>query len=142
MEERSTCLSAACGITVEGNLTKCPECGWAMRGPRNIRMRGWVLVAIGLFLVLFMGAIAWSLLPSMLQPGKEMADGSMWTGTEAQTEMALSVFALVILFGLLSLINGVWMIATGRTNRALTVGGLVIAAILVAIAWAVKRKLI
>lgn len=142
MEERSTCLSPACGITVPGSLTQCPECGWAMRAPRNIRVRGWVLVGLGLFLVLFMGAIAWSLLPSMLQPGKEMADGSLWTGTEAQTEIALGVFALVILFGLLSLINGVWMIRTGRPNRPLVVGGLLIAAMLIAIAWAVRRKLI
>ena len=46
MEERSTCLSPACGATVEGTLTKCPECGWAMRGPRNIRVRGWGLVGL------------------------------------------------------------------------------------------------
>ena len=142
MEERSTCLSPACGITVPGTLTKCPECGWAMRGPSNIRVRGWVLVGLGLFLALFIGAIAWHLLPAMLYPGKEAAGGLTFTGTAEDAEFAWTIFALVILFGLVCIANGLHMVARGRPNRAFTAVTLLIAAILFAIAWAVRRKLI
>ena len=142
MEERSTCLSPACGITVPGTLTKCPQCGWAMRGPRNIRARGWVLVGLGLFLVVFMGTIAWSLLPAMLRPGREMAGGLTFTGSSSDAEFAWTIFALVILFGLLSIVNGGYMVARGRPNRPLTVVGLAIIAILLAVGWTIRRKLI
>ena len=141
MANRSTCLSPACGVSVEGNFTKCPECGWAMRSPGNIRMRGWVLIGIGLFLVLLMGAIAWNVAPSMLNPGKEMA-GMRFDGTPDQAELFLGIFALVILFGALSLANGIYMVATGRPNRLFTLVGLLIVAILFGIAWAVRRGMI
>ncbi len=141
MADRSTCLSPACGVTVEGNFRKCPECGWAMRGPGNIRMRGWVLIGIGLFLVLLMGTIAWNVAPSMLNPGKEMA-GMRFDGTPDQAELFLGIFALVILFGALSLANGIYMVAKGRPNRLFTIVGLLIVAILFAIAWAVRRGMI
>jgi hypothetical protein len=112
-----------------------------MHGPRNIRVRGWVLVSVGLFLVVFMGAIAWNVAPLMLHPGEERA-GSTFTGTSADAELALAIFALVILFGLLSVANGAWMIAKGRQNRAFVILSLAIAGILFAIGWAIRRKII
>lgn len=141
MAETSTCLSPACGITVEGGFKQCPECGWAMRSPRNIRVRGWVLVVIGLFLTLFMGAIAWYVAPMMLHPGKEI-DGTTFTGKPGDAEFAFAIFGLVILFGLLSVANGAWMIVKGRQNRAFVIGSLAIAGILFAIGWAIRRKII
>ena len=30
MADISTCLSPICNATVEGNVAKCPQCGWAM----------------------------------------------------------------------------------------------------------------
>ena len=141
MAETSTCLSPACGITVEGTFKKCPQCGWAMRGPRNIRIRGWVLVGLGLFLVLFMGVITWNVAPTMLHPGKEI-EGTTFTGTSGDAEFAFTIFGLVILFGLLSVANGAWMIAKGRQNRAFVIVSLAIAGILFAIGWAIRRKMI
>ena len=141
MADRSISLSPACGISVDGNIKKCPECGWAMRSPRNIRVRGWVLIGLGLFLVLFMGAIAWSIVPSMLAAGKEV-DGMTYTGTPEQTELFLAIFGMVILFGLLSFANGIYMVANGRQNRLFTIICLLIAAVLFAIGWGIRRKLI
>jgi len=141
MADTSTCLSPACGVTVEGSFRQCPQCGWAMRGPRNIRVRGWVLVGLGLFLTLFMGAIAWYVTPMMLHPGKEI-DGTTFTGKPSDAEFAFTIFGLVILFGLLSVANGAWMIAKGRQNRAFVIVSLAIFALLFAIGWAIRRKLI
>ena len=141
MAELSTCLSPACGHQVEGDLKKCPQCGWAMRGPRNIRIRGWVLVVLGLFLTLFMGAIAWNLLPTLLAPGKEV-DGTSFTGTDEDAEFALFIFGLVIMAGILFTANGVYMVAKGRQSRPFALAAIGVVAILFAIAWAIRRKLI
>ena len=106
---------------------------------RNWRARGWVLLPLGLFLVLFMGAIAWNLMPAMLFPGVE-AGGSTFTGTAQQAQLIVGIFALVIAFGALCVVNGGFMIVTGRRSRALTVVMLLIFAILFAIGWASRRK--
>ena len=108
---------------------------------RNFVVRGWVLVALGLFLVLFMGAIAWTIAPIMLDPGVEI-DGSTFTGTAAEAETFLSLFGLVILFGALCVANGVYMIATRSQSRGFTFATLALAALLYALATAIRRGLI
>ena len=139
--EISTCLSPLCGITVEGALRKCPKCGWAMRGTRNVRTRGWVLLACGLFLVLFMGAITWTMLPTLLYPERAFEEGT-FTGTPDQARSFLNLFLLVIGFGALGIVNAFYMIATGRQNRLFALLALLIGVVLFAIAWAVRRKLV
>ena len=141
MAQLSTCLSPACGHQVEGEFKKCPKCGWAMRGPRNIRVRGWVLVGLGLFLTLFMGAIAWSLLPTLLHAGKEV-DGGSFTGTDEEAEFVLLIFGLVMMAGILFTANGGYMVAKGRQSRPFAIAAIGIVAILFAIGWAIRRKLI
>lgn len=127
--EISTCLSPLCGITVEGALRKCPKCGWAMRGTRNVRMRGWVLLACGLFLVLFMGAITWNMLPTLIEPERAFEEGT-FTGTPDQAASFLNLFLLVIGFGALGTVNALYMIVTGRQNRWFVIATLALAAIL------------
>jgi hypothetical protein len=136
MADQSTCLSPLCGITIEGSEKKCPQCGWAMRGTRNIRIRGWILLLCGLFLVLFMGAIAWNLSPMLLYPERAIAEGS-FTGTPEQARTFLNLFLLVILFGALGTANALYMISTGRQNRWFVIGTLVLAAILYAFAYSI-----
>lgn len=129
MANQSTCLSPLCGITVAGDVRKCPQCGWAMRSARNIRTRGWVLLACGLFLVVFMGAITWNMLPTLLYPERAIEVGT-FTGTPEQARTFLNLFLLVIGFGALGTVNALYMIATGRQNRWFVIGTLALAAIL------------
>jgi hypothetical protein len=136
MADQSTCLSPLCGVTVEGKLKKCPQCGWAMRSARNIRTRGWVLLACGLFLVLTMGAITWNMLPTLLYPERAIAEGT-FTGTPDQARTFLNLFLLVIGFGALGTVNALYMIATGRQNRWFVIGTLALAAILFAFAYTI-----
>jgi len=98
-----------------------------------------VLIALGLFLVLFMGAIAWNLYPSIAAPGIETG-GLTYSGSAEDTQFVLGIFALVIGFGLVCTANGAIMVATGRRNRVLTAILLVIFAILMAIGWAIRKK--
>jgi phosphoglycerol transferase MdoB-like AlkP superfamily enzyme len=136
MADQSTCMSPLCGISVEGNEKKCPQCGWAMRGTRNIRIRGWVLLVCGLFLVLFMGAITWNMLPMLLRPEQAIAAGT-FTGTPDQARTFLNLFLLVILFGALGTVNALYMISTGSQNRWFVIGTLVLAAILYGFAYSI-----
>jgi predicted RNA-binding Zn-ribbon protein involved in translation (DUF1610 family) len=140
MADQSTCLSPLCGITIESSEKKCPKCGWAMRSSRNIRNRGWVLLCCGLFLVLFMGWIAWSLAPTLLRPGMEQ-DGDTFTGTKDQAQMVLGLFGLVILFGAVGTANALYMITAGRQNRVFVIVTLLLAAILIGVAWVTTRML-
>jgi len=136
MADRSTCLSPLCGITVEGSLKKCPQCGWAMRSARNIRTRGWVLLACGLFLIALMGTVTWNMLPTLLYPERAFADGT-YTGTPEQARTFLNLFLLVILFGALGTVNALYMIGTGRQNRWFVIGTLLLAAILYGFAYSI-----
>jgi hypothetical protein len=134
MADQSTCLSPLCGITIEGSEKKCPKCGWAMRGTRNIRIRGWLLLVCGLFLVLFMGGITWKLSPMLLHPEQAYADGT-FTGTPDQARTFLNLFLMVILFGALGTANALYMISTGRQNRWFVIGTLGLAVVLYAFAY-------
>jgi hypothetical protein len=69
-------------------------------------------------------------------------DGTTFTGTSSDAEFAFTIFGLVILFGLLLVANGAWMIVKGRQNRPFVIISLGIAAILFAIGWAIRRKII
>jgi polyferredoxin len=109
-------------------------------GP-NWRMRGRVLVAVGLFLVLLMAGVAWNLAPIMVRPGEEV-DGTTFTGTAAQGQIFLGLFALVALFGAMSAANGVWMIATGRRSPTGTRLFMIVFLALFALGWAIRRGMV
>jgi ABC-type Na+ efflux pump permease subunit len=110
------------------------------QGP-NWRVRGRVLVAVGLFLVLSMGAIAWNLAPIMVSPGVEV-DGSTFAGTAAQGQIFLGLFGLVGLFGAMTVANGAWMMATGRRSPAGTCISMILFLLLFALGWAIRRGLV
>lgn len=109
-------------------------------GP-NWPVRGRVLVGVGLFLVLFIAAIAWNPAPVMLRPGVEV-DGSTFTGTEAQGQIFLALFALVGLFGAFCVANGAFMMATGRRNPPLMRIFVLVFLMLFALGWAIRRGLV
>ena len=134
MADISTCLSPLCGATAEGTLTKCPRCGWAMRGTRNIRRRGWVLLTCGLFLVGLMGAVTWNMLPTLLYPERAYAEGT-FTSTPDEARTFLNLFLLVILFGALAIVNALYMIRTGRQSRWFVLATLGLAVLLYVLGW-------
>ena len=140
MADLSTCKSPTCAYTVEGDLEVCPRCGGPMRPVRESRARGWVLLLLGLFLILFTGAITWNLAPSLMNPGADV-DGGRFSGTPEQARMILTLFAALIAFGFASAANGAFQIATGRQSKIFTALGLLIAAGIVAIVYFTMRDI-
>ena len=140
MADQSTCLSPLCGITIEGNEKKCPKCGWAMRGTRNIRIRGWFLLACGLFITLFMGWITWRLWPTLMRPNVAI-EGTSFSGTKDEAQLILDLFGAIILFGLVGTANALYMITTGRQSRWFVLVTLLLAAAIIVAAWLATRNL-
>ncbi len=128
MAETSTCYSLTCRTTVDGTVAKCPKCGTRMRTPVQVRRLGWFLLLVGLFLVGLIGTVTFNMTPMLLHPGEEVAGGSSFTGTAEQARMLFWLFAAVIVFGLGTMVNGGWQIATGQRNRVITFVTLALAA--------------
>lgn len=104
-----------------------------MRTSKAIRILGGLMLACGLFLIGMMGVIAWNIAPGMLNPGQTI-DGTTFTGTAEQGRMALTMFALVMAFGLIATVTGLWQIATGRRSRVVLLVVIVLALALFAYA--------
>ena len=132
MADHSKCVSPDCGYWEDGALAACPKCGGAMRVTKGSTARGWILLFLGLFLILLMGTITANLAPTMLRPG-EVIDGSTFEGTPEQARIFLGLFALVILFGFVSTIYGLFQIVTRRESKAFMLVTLLLAAGLVAV---------
>ena len=88
----------------------------------NQRRRGWVALGSGVFLVIFMGAVAIWVDRLLFANGLLQRDA-----TAAQFTGRINVaFGLVIVAGILAIING-WMMAhSGRRNNVLVLGLLIV----------------
>lgn len=73
------------------------------------RLRSWIVLVVGLFMVLFMGVVAWL----------TWSIRASFTGTPAQALMVVGVFGLVIAFGATCALQGWYMLANGRLNPTL-----------------------
>lgn len=129
MNEFSTCTKMSCRTETEGLVPKCPVCGSRTLTSRRVRILGWLLVACGIILVGMMGAIMWFLSPSLSHPGQEI-NGQTFNGTTEQANFVLQLFWLVAVFGVLSLVNGIWQIAKGKRNIVFMIATLLLAGLI------------
>lgn len=127
MNDFSTCTKMSRRTETEGLIPKCPVCGSRTLTSRRVRILGWLLILCGIILVGMMGTIMWNLSPSLSHPGEEIAGGSTFTGTAEQASFVLQLFWLVIVFGALCTVNGVWQIAKGKRNIVFMVATLLLA---------------
>lgn len=86
--------------------------------PDKIRKLGWVLVIIGALLSAGMAIAFVSLTPTFLNPGK-LIDGTKFTGTAQQGRLALTLFGVILAFGVMSVITGAFQIKSGKHNNFL-----------------------
>ncbi|HEX8193487.1 MAG TPA: hypothetical protein VF552_11375 [Allosphingosinicella sp.] len=115
MADYSTCTDPTCGTTVEGRPPACPTCAKPMRRLGESKIRGGVLIATGLFLVLFPAWIWWYLWDMLRNPGVDFG-GSRFTGTSGDAELIMLLFSALMLFGACGLAYGIYMVTTGRES--------------------------
>ena len=137
MKELRTCHK--CGYETADVVSKCPKCGRGLLSARQLRRLGWVQVVLGVFLVGFIAIIIYRIAPTMLQPEVPDASGSRFTGTREQGQMVLALLGLIIVFGLTTLVNGVWQVATGTRNKWILYFGIGLFILLIAFVWAVQN---
>ena len=113
MKDQLSCIK--CGQTITDKETKCLQCGgWIPRAQRNRRL-GYVLIILGLFLAVMIGIITVLVAPIMLSAGQKI-NGSTFTGSPAQGFLILTLFGIIIVFGLMSTVYGIFQVVTGRRN--------------------------
>jgi hypothetical protein len=140
MSRHSACNLPTCAVVVDGRVSVCPKCGGPMRDVSDSAVRGIVMLVCGVILVGMMGWILWTQTESMLNPGVEAADGSTFTGTAKEAQSFLGLFAVVMLLGLTSFINGIFFIVKRRQSGIFMAISLGLAAILMALVYFILRS--
>jgi hypothetical protein len=112
---------ANCNFDTTESFTHCPQCGKPLTHSGPIRVRGWILIVVGAFLVLLMGGITVLVTVNL----------SHFTGNSIQLVSMFLMFGLVIVIGIFSLVTGAWQIKYGKRNKILTFIGFGLAALLV-----------
>lgn len=126
-----------CDFETAESLTKCPNCGRTLQSAKKVRILGWVLVALGSGLVVFMGGLGLvlgNIIAKTGQPGRT----TRFTGGPEDVMLMIAVFGLVIAFGLASIAGGVWQIWYGKRSNKVMVLMFVVAGILSVIGSAVR----
>ena len=131
MPAYSVCRKSTCATLVEGKADACPKCGGPMRSVGESPLRGIVLLLCGLFLLGLMGTITYNMYPTLTHPGVRMPDGSSFTGTADQARITLLLFAAVIVFGLVAIANGIYMLVTKQQSKVFVFVSLGLAAALI-----------
>jgi len=139
MEEFSSCYS--CGHVTSEVAAKCPKCGKRLRTAKQVRRLGWLQLLIGIFLVGLMGTITYNLAPLMFPVGETQSNGARFTGTPEQAQLILGLFGMVIVFGLGSILSGLWQIKTGRRNKWLFIIMVVLFVALILFSWFLRSAL-
>ncbi len=115
-----------CGYSAATAHSVCPQCNGPLHTATSIRVRGGLLMAIGIILMGFMGYL---LIWALAAFGNVNGPGAKFTGTREEKMMIIGLFSTLIIFGLMSLVTGGWQVAFGRRNRLLSwlvlgIGGL------------------
>lgn len=110
-----------CNFEGLGSNITCPRCGKNhFLTAKNVRTRGTILVIVGLFLIALIGGISIFLAVLLFGSANQTPEGTRRV-QEAMPMLLVvyGLFALLIAFGLNSLISGIWMLVTGRRNRVM-----------------------
>jgi hypothetical protein len=129
MAAYSVCRKSTCATLVEGPATTCPKCGGPMRSVGESPARAILLLVLGLILFIGMGVVFLNTYQTFSNPGVDFG-GSRFTGTAEQGRQALTLFAAVIVFGLLGIVNGIYMLVTKQQSKLFVILTLGLAAVM------------
>jgi phosphate starvation-inducible membrane PsiE len=107
-----------CGKQTFDVAPRCAHCGGVMTTVKTMRLLGWLLVCLGSFLVLFMGAITIYVAQIVFHTGEPGSHAGFTGGADMEVFM-FGLFGLVLLFGFTAIASGAWQIRYGKPNRKL-----------------------
>ncbi len=96
---------------------------------RGVRIRGVLLIVLGIALAGFMAWLLGEMTPAM-QPGGSPS-GTRFTGTEDQGRMINTLFMALIALGIVFALYGLYMAATGKENRVVKIAAWVLWGLLI-----------
>lgn len=136
MEQFRTCYK--CGYETHEVIKQCPQCGRRLQTSSTVRTLGVVQLLMGLFLVGMMGTITYYVAPIMLPADTPSISDHRFSGTPQQALMILGLFSLVILFGVTSMVSGLWQIKTGRRNKWIFIFMMGLVIVLLVVCWLIR----
>jgi hypothetical protein len=107
-----------CGYETLDPAARCPRCGRQMMRAKTMRALGWLLVGLGSFLVIFMGAITIYVANIVSHTGEPGAT-STFTGSAEMAFFMFGLFGLVLIFGVACVASGAWQVRHAKPNRKL-----------------------
>ena len=106
----------SCGFEAPGQLARCPRCNRASPPSGRVRVVGALLSIIGAGLSLGMAY----LLVVVGQAMRPSAGGGSFTGTPRDATYITAILGAVLVFGITSLITGLWQVIVGRRSLLLS----------------------
>ncbi len=107
-----------CDFETAMQMEKCPRCGHKLITAGRVKVLGWVLLLLGLFLVAFMGVITIIVAGIIMNAGRPGSTTSFTGGTK-ELVLIFGIFGLVIAFGLASIVAGLMQARSGRRSKIL-----------------------
>jgi uncharacterized membrane protein len=133
-------VSLASLLVVQGAQLQFGGAGELMSENQKLRRLGWIQLVLGVLLAAFGVIASVNLGPDLLQPGVSRG-GTTFTGTVEQGRLILLLFAWIVAFGLIGMLNGIWQIKTGRRNKVILVIFALVVVSLVLTTWRVSSAL-
>lgn len=118
----SICYKLTCGAVITGDHSFCPTCGGRMKSERTVRTLGWVMVALGVFLVGLLGFIITAISPALtaaMSGAGQAADGSHFNASAGAASSVLWLLWIIFGFGVIDIVNGLYQGISGRRSRVM-----------------------
>ncbi|MBK9163847.1 MAG: hypothetical protein IPM21_08040 [Acidobacteria bacterium] len=107
-----------CNFEAVSAETACPRCGKStFFTAGNIRTRGGILVGLGLFVAVLIGAVSVVVGLIVLNAMNDPSKSRQLAEDQHILLAAAGLFAVLILFGVHMIVSGGWMLAFGKRNR-------------------------
>ncbi len=107
-------LCKRCSAEAVVGEARCALCAGPVTTARTMRLLGWMLVLIGSFLLLFMGAITYYVARIVYHAD---ASGARFNGSPEMALYIFALFGLVMLFGFSAVVSGALQALSARPNR-------------------------
>jgi hypothetical protein len=111
--KRRYCMS--CGFDGETQSLTCPQCNKLLRSTTETRIAGTLQTFAGVLLIGLMAFIGQWIYGSI--HSGEQSGGGRFTGSDQQLMIIFGIVGLVMLFGVVSSLAGLWQLATGKRNK-------------------------